>query len=541
VTGLAPSTATLGAGANTPLSAFHDLADWCDELAAAATAVRFPTARWSQDPVGFAQDVLGASPWWRQVEILNAVRDHDRVTVRSGHKVGKSNTAALLALWFYCSFEDARVLLTSTTARQVEDILWRELKKVRARGERATGIAISPEPHELARSGMKSDDFRQILGFTAKQPEAVAGVSGANLLYIVDEASGVPDTIFEAIEGNRAGGVNAKLVLFSNPTQTSGEFYESHSREKSALYKQICISSEETPNAIEGRIVIPGLASRAWIEQKREEWGEESGLYKVRVKGEFAGDAANAVISLASVIAAVGRHELPDPTPADAPLSVGVDVSRYGEDETIVVVRRGWKVLGIYASGKEEADIVARRVLDAVREHRLPNEPPARVKVDAQGVGAPVYTILQGDPRYHAEIVPVRVMASDRAQKSDTYALCRDQIWFATAEWLKDGGAIPDDAKLEKELVACDYATAADGRRLKVDSKDILREKLKRSPDRADALALSIWDPSLLLDDASIAGALTDRQYADGGTSAGDDPYSPFGGGIDPYAGGGFQ
>ena len=80
--------------------------------------------------------------------------------------------------------------------------------------------------------------------------------------------------------------------MFSNPTQTSGEFYESHSRDKAALYKQIVISSEETPNAIEGRIVIPGLASRAWIEQKREEWGEESGLYKVRVKGEFAGDAA---------------------------------------------------------------------------------------------------------------------------------------------------------------------------------------------------------------------------------------------------------
>ncbi len=523
-----------------PLTPFHDLAELCKSLAAVRDELHWPSPRWRQDPVGFARDVLGADPWWKQIEIMEAVRDHDRVTVRSGHKVGKSNTAAMLALWFYASFADARVVLTSTTARQVDEILWRELKKVRSRGILRTGITIDPEPHELARSGMKAPDLRQITGYTAKDPEAIAGVSGEHLLYIVDEASGVPDTIFEAIEGNRAGG--AKLVLFSNPTRVVGEFYASHSREKRALYKQIAISSEDTPNCIEGRKAIPGLATREWVEEKRREWGEESGLFKVRVRGEFAASSTNTVIGIDLVAEAVARHEtMPTPEPTEAGLSVGVDVSRFGDDETVIVVRRGPKVLGMYVSAKEEADVVAQRVLDAVRAHRSPREAPARVKVDAQGVGAPVYSILRGDPRFHADVVAVRVMASDRAQKADVYALCRDQVWFALQEWLRDGGAIPDDAKLEQELVAADYSTAADGRRLKVDSKDLLREKLKRSPDRADALGLAVWDPIVaVVDDKTPpqrpaydayeapAGSLD--AYSDLGDAYG-------GGGMDPYGG----
>src|SRR5690606_31880088 len=140
--------------------------------------------------------------------------------------------AGLLAHWFYGSFDDARVIMTSTTARQVDQILWREVKMLRARSgwcvackrgnqRRREENPINPEliarpcqhsalirevPGELARTGMKSADFREIVGFTAKEAEAVAGISGRNLLYIVDEASGVAQAIFEAIEGNRAGG-----------------------------------------------------------------------------------------------------------------------------------------------------------------------------------------------------------------------------------------------------------------------------------------------------------------------------------------------
>src|SRR5204862_354817 len=141
-------------------------------------------------------------------------------------------------------------------------------------------VVIEEEPGELARTGLKSVDFREIVGFTAREAEAVAGISGRNLLYILDEASGIPDEIYEAIEGNRAGG--ARVVLLGNPTKTTGEFFDAF-HAKARFYKTITVSSEQTPNVVTGRDEIPGLATRAWIEEKREEWRPDSALYKVRV------------------------------------------------------------------------------------------------------------------------------------------------------------------------------------------------------------------------------------------------------------------
>src|SRR6266568_4738546 len=149
----------------------------------ASTRITFPSDHYARDPVRFAHEILGVEPWSRQCEILCAVRDYPRVAIRSGHKIGKSTTAAICALWFYSSFRDARVVLTSTTSRQVDQILWREVRMLRARGGRcldckredpeglrtprpcAHSALIDGEPGELARTGIKSDDYREIVGF----------------------------------------------------------------------------------------------------------------------------------------------------------------------------------------------------------------------------------------------------------------------------------------------------------------------------------------------------------------------------------------
>ncbi len=181
-----------------------------------AKTIVWPSPRWRNDIIGFAHDVLGVGTWNRQEDLLRAIQEHPRVSCRSGHKVSKSNTAAIVALWFYCSFPDARVVMSSVTSRQVDAILWREMRKIKAKAK----FPIDGDMHEMARSGLKAFDFREVVGFTAREAEAVAGISGANLLYLLDEASGIPDSIFEAIEGNRAGG--ARVVMFSNPTRTKG-------------------------------------------------------------------------------------------------------------------------------------------------------------------------------------------------------------------------------------------------------------------------------------------------------------------------------
>jgi hypothetical protein len=173
------------------------------------------------------------------------------VCVRSGHKVSKSNSLAGIALCFYASFDDARVVMSSTTARQVDQILWRELSMMKARGGRCIACKAedpgarripAPCPHSalidgelkgLAKSGLKSG-FREIVGFTAKEAEAVAGISGANLLYLPDEASGIPQIIFDAIEGNRAGGAHPSESAESPARPDAGKEVEMSDRYEKA-------------------------------------------------------------------------------------------------------------------------------------------------------------------------------------------------------------------------------------------------------------------------------------------------------------------
>lgn len=457
-------------------------------LAPVASAFSWPSATYRDAPAAFFREVLGVEPWARQVDVIEAVRNHMRVAVASGHKVSKSHTAAGIALWFFCSFEDARVVMSSTTSRQVDQILWREVRMMRARSKRP----IDGDMHELARSGLKAVDFREIVGFTAREAEAVAGISGKNLLYILDEASGIDDAIFEAIEGNRAGG--ARLVMFSNPTRTEGEFFRAFTDEKKAFYKTLTISSEESPNVVQGREVIPGLATREWIDEKKAEWGVDSALYKVRVKGEFVLKEDGKVLSIHAI--GLSNSRWPE-TPSSGRLQIGLDPAGPGlaGDESVFAVRRGAKVLRLYPHRglTEEAHLV--HLLSIIQEHRGEREIPI-VVVDREGpIGGGVYGLL----RSHAERFPgayevIGVRASDKARREIyIYDRVRDELWANLAKWIRDGGAIPDDARLAKELHAPEWIGQITGK-LKASSKEELRKLLGHSPDRADAVALAVWE-----------------------------------------------
>lgn len=505
--------------------------------------VRFPSAIYRADPVGFFRDIIGVEPWSKQRLILEAVRDHTRVAVCSGHKVSKSHSAAGIGLWWYCSWPDARVVMTSTTARQVDQILWRELRIMRARGSRCVdckrkdpegliiprpcehSALIEGEQGELARTGLKSTDFREIVGFTAREAEAVAGISGRHLLYIVDEASGVPDEIFEAIEGNRAGG--ARIVMFSNGTRNEGEFYEAFNS-KSRLYHTLRVSSEETPNVIEGREVIPGLATREWIEEKRLEWGEDSPMYRVRVKGEHAIGEDAKIFSIHTISQAEARW-------ADAPeagrLYIGIDPA--GEsgmgDETAFSARRGLKQMALRTARGLNEDGILVQLLSLIAGLRLPRETPVVVLDREGGLGAALAGKFRAYLDAEREAPPfelVTVRASDKAQRMPhIYDRIRDELAANLYQWMRDGGAILSDTKLAKELHAPEWKQAINGR-LKATPKDTLRKWLGRSPDRFDALALSVWEP-LSLHDADAPGvqqvaAAQDPAYAEQTI----DPYS---------------
>lgn len=459
--------------------------------------IDWPSEKYRARPEAFARDILGVAPWARQVEILNAVRDHLRVAIASGHKVAKSHTAAIIALWFYCSYPDARVVMSSTTSRQVDAILWRELRMMHTRAKRPVG----GELHELARSGLKSQDFREVVGFTAKEAEAVAGVSGRNLLYILDEASGIPDVIFEAIEGNRAGG--ARLVMFSNPTRTEGEFARAFLDEaKKPFYHRIQISSEEAVN--EG---IPGLATKEWIEEKRLEWGVDSPLYKVRVLGQFVVGEDGKILTLHAISEAEARW---DATPAVGRLFVGLDPAGDGDggDESVWAPRRGKRVLELVAMRGQSPAAHVTHTVDLCRAHRMPRELPPIVVVDREGeVGAKVWAQLRGHQELHPgdfELVGVR--SSERCVTGAPVDRVRDALWSNLRDWLRADGAIPTDTKLAKELHAASWLPRLGGRD-KVTPKTELKKMLGRSPDRADAVALAVWEAGAAITESAANAA----------------------------------
>lgn len=515
-----------------PRSSALSIAQACRRAAAFVAAMRWPSERYQKDPVAFAREVLGIEPWSRQIEILEAVRDHKRVTIRSGHKCGKSTSAAILALWFYCSFPRARVVMTSVTSRQVDAILWLEVRRLL----RGALIEIAGDVHELARSGLKAEDLREITGYTAKEAEAIAGVSSPYLLYIVDEASGVPEVIFRAINGNTAGG--AWRVYISNPTRTEGAFYRSHNEEK-AHWKCIHISSLDTPNVIEDREVIPGLAMREWCDMLRAVEGEKGTEYRIRACGEFPVMEEGRTLSYAAIEDAQNRWETAHSV---GRLSVGLDPAGGGEDgdEIAMTAVRGAKQLAALEERGRTPDQICADVVDFIDVHRSGTEIP-RLVVDIEGeTGWETYRALRDYLEEHPgafELVGVR--AGKRARKHEFYKTIRDELWASLVRWVQRAGILLDE-KLRQDLHAPFWVKVTIGegtnrpRKVRMlTPKKELRVKLGRSPDRGDALALAVWDAGGTDEDLAVDVA---SQVKPMRTAEPDEDLTE-GGAMDPYAG----
>ena len=458
-------------------------------------------------PVAFAQEILGVTPWSRQAELLRDAVTYMQIALRSGHKTGKSMSFAILALWFYCKYPRARVIITAPGYRQVEEIIWREIKWLVMRSK--VPIPGGKDISERASSGLHHPTTdAQILGYTSDKKEAIAGISGPWLLYLVDEASGVSPGIFQAIEGNRAGG-NAWLLLASNPTKADGEFYEAfHSQSEEAIgpeagYHCVHIDSRESPNftgeaaALGFPNRVPGLATPAWEQRLAKKYGTDSAEYGIRVKGDFAYAEQLKICPITRLREAQARHDEVEPS---GPLYIGVDAGGIGNDALGLAARRGRKLLEVrehYRIG-DHAACVPLMIAIAEEWGGLHG---ATVVVDADGeTGAKQYAAIRD---YWLESGKgawklVRFRGSDRPRppRDRQFAMNRDLLHASFRDWLKEGGAIPMNRELERQLHAPEFSHDL-RMRLKVTSKDGdagLRSVLGRSPDLAEAAMLSAWE-----------------------------------------------
>jgi phage terminase large subunit len=388
-------------------------------------------------------------------------------------------------------------------------------------------------------SGLVSANFREIRGYTAKDVEAITGTAGENLCFILDEASGIADAIFEGLDGNRAGwaeepGIMVRMLLLGNPTKTRGEFYDSHEHpKKKLLYSRFTISSRESPNVVAGRVVIKGLATREWIAQMEAKYGVDSAFVKVRVDGEFPVGEDGKAFSLDLITRSQERW---DDTIADGPLRVGIDPagdSGTGDDAAFSVVRGAKQLelrceLGLSEEGHGDV------LLELLEEHRTHPREIAIVVVDAEGpIGSKVYKKLQRLARRSKRFEVHAVRASDRARRRGTYDRVRDELAGELGRWLREEkGALLENELLEQELHVLEWDRVHG--KSKITPKKTIRKELGRSPDRYDATALSVWSPSIVAEGRSRAEDDEDDEDLDDVDERSTDPY---GGGIDPYGG----
>ena len=464
-------------------------------------------ADFGDDPVGFAAEVLGVDLWEKQEEVLRALARSARVAVKSGNGLGKDFTAAVAILWFLHTRRPAIVISTAPTFRQVRNILWRQIHALHRRAADALGGELLDTRWEL-------DDDRYALGLSAVGADQFQGFHCENILVVVDEAEGVSDAIYEGIESVMTTG-NARLLLIGNPTTTSGGFHRAFHRE-AGIYETVTISALESPNVAAGRIVIPGLTSAAWVEERRRVWGADSDLFRARILGCFPERGENNLLAPADIDAAIYDADelsadgfpygepgtafgdgddddadddiiaelIPYSYRAGGPLVMGVDVARLGPDRSVVVARRGDVVRYIRPFPRQDTMAFSGDLLKAVRRMQ-----PERVYVDVVGIGGGVYDRLREQGiralPFNGGTAPLRetVCANRRAEG----------YWALAQRFRTRRIRIPRDTELLAELSELRYRYNSQGRLL-LESKDELRARGLPSPDRADALMMAFLE-----------------------------------------------
>lgn len=490
--------------------------------------------KYRDNPVGFARDVLGIHWTPSVIKVAESILTPPyRVLIPAAHSQGKTHACAGLAIWWFCTRHPAIVISTAPTLRQVQDLLWKEIR-VQVRNARRPLPVPFTGPRSL-RAERSPEDF--MLGVTASTDTAFQGHHGPNKLFILDEAVGVAPEFWTAIEGMADGEGDAVIAPF-NPTDNASQAYREYQRAAGSWHVQ-GMSAVDHPNiAAELRGEPPVIKSamrlgmferllRKWsslltetsekratdlqwpptwavdyIEKtgQKPRWYRPGPLAESRLFARFPSQSAYAVWSDGDWQAAcrVGLEPLPVPH-ATIP-EIGCDVARYGDDNTACHVRCG--SCSLHHEEFNGQDLMAtvggcvrlcKRFADLANTKRpspiTPKDIP--IKVDDSGVGGGVTDRLT-ELGYCVAGVNARTGAIDYEE----YPSQRDELWFRVAEMARDGTLDLSrlDAetldKLKGEAMAQKYKLNSNGQRV-VWSKDTAKSEIGASPDGMDALNLA--------------------------------------------------
>jgi phage terminase large subunit len=446
-------------------------------------------------------NLLNETLWAKQLEVVRSVWTNTRTAVKSCHSSGKTRIAAGILLGFMYGNEGAKGFTTAPTWRQVQEQIWGEIRTL-YKGSKAPlpGKVMNGRPILRIQGPWYAE------GISTREPEKVQGIHAPYIIAIVDEASGISERIFDGIKGNLASGT-ARMLLLGNPTIPSGEFYDAFHK-KSHMYNCISISAWDTPNLkhlkkeFDSIILpkdkiaflkaqpapVPYLITPLFVAEIIEEFGEDSPYYHVRVLGEFPSAAPDQLIALAWI--EQSNRKWVDLKPEEkwwedvpkyktGPITIGADIARYGDCETVFYARMGNVFAPPVVMTKFDTVEVAARL-----KLYMQTIYADYVNIDEVGLGAGVVDMMK--PMSGTCGINVGLPPKDKEKFNN---LRSESFWHLREKFEKGELIVPDDDRTKGQLSTMKYSLR---QKLVVEGKDDMRMRGVKSPDRADAMCLSL-------------------------------------------------
>ena len=437
----------------------------------------------SREPDGFlyfSDRILGWKPYPNAVNdkiastqqlIAEAITREYRVAIKGATSTGKDEICARIALWFFFTFAPAKVIITGPTNRQVLDISFNYVRKAYKNAR----IPLGPEPMktkiELSEDWFMTafkpkEDLKEI-GTTGGS--TITGFHGENVLVIISEAQGFPPKLWEGLE-TLMSAPNARMIVAGNPTTTSGNFYNCFSRERDQ-WATFTMRADESP-----------YVARKWLTIRKKKWGVDSPLYAAYVLGEFPREGSDVMIPLASIEAAVEREFEKDKRLKEK--SLGVDVARFGNDDTVLSTLLD-SVVSFESFQGQDTMRTAGCVQRTAKNEGIADE---CVLIDDTGVGGGVTDACREN-----DVMVVAVNFGARAFDSDQFDDVRSEMYWGIREALAEGTlSLPRDDELIQDLSDVRYKITSKGK-IRMESKSDRKKRTGRSPDKGDAVALSVY------------------------------------------------
>lgn len=440
---------------------------------------------WQNDVVSFSKEVLSFTPDKWQENVFRDIVISNKVTVKSGQGVGKTGCEAIVLLWFLCCFPFPRIVATAPTRQQLHDVLWSEVSKWQSKSPLLSELLKWTKTY-IYMKGYEKRWFA--VAKTATKPENMQGFHEDNMLFIVDEASGVSDSIMEAILGTLSG-KNNKLFMCGNPTRTTGIFYDSHTKDR-ANYKCHTVNAEHSQRT-----------NKENISDLKNKFGKDSNVVKVRVYGEFPEQEDDVFIPLSLIENSIMTDEY------DAEISkidIACDVARFGDDKTIIAYKINEKV---YIYKKMQGQDLMKTANDIVFLYKILVEKynfdsKIHIKIDDTGLGGGVTDRLCEIRKNNLslytnmKVVPInfgKTMKHKFYSDSTTYMMaCLKTQLSDTDEFGKKKNIemiLPNDNDLVGQLSQRKYFITESGK-IKVESKKEMKNRGQKSPDEADCILL---------------------------------------------------